>query len=1191
EYALAQLWMAWGIRPQSLIGHSLGEYSVACLAGVLSLADALALVALRGRLFETLPQGAMLGVPLSESDLRPYLQGGLSIAAVNLPGNCVVSGLQEQIRDLHAELGKQGIEGRMIQIEVAAHSPLVEPILDEFGRFAAQLSLHPPAIPFVSNLTGTWITDQEATNPQYWRRHLRETVRFADGIRELLKEPERILLEVGPGRTLATLARRHPQRAPQQVAINSLRHPDDEAGEVETLLGTAGQLWLEGCEIDWQAFQGGRPVHRVPLPSYPFEHERYWANGQAAPAERVVEAPRSPAEWLLVPSWERVPLPPPAPKAESQDGCWLFFGGSSPLALAVARQLADSGRNVVTARPGEDFGWTGSAEIALRPEEAADYHALLDALEKSGRRPERVIHAWCLESEPRSFESWQALGFESLRHLGEALEEERLAIDILTCETQQVLGGEALVPAKATVLGWCEEIPRPRPAGREFRSLDVALPAPDSDEEARLAGHLAGDLARGSREAWIAYRGGRRWVRSLKRVRAEALQRGEESFVLADGGGELGEKIAALLSRIGEDPERPRARLTVRSLAAAFDPAGSAADRAAGHLAHATAILEGGRELVWDETLLNREESAEEALRHALALPEEARIVISSRDLPVWLASRAMQRETGKDAGASRSASNRPSSAPPYVAPGSDLEKALARIWEDVLGISPIGIHDRFNSIGGDSVLAIQAVSRAQQMGLPVTHRMAYLNNTIADLAIAVRVDPSISAKQGMLTGPVPLLPIQRWFLEDVAPPDPHHWNIDVLLETREDTDPRRLEAVLGLLELHHDSLRLRFAQGRTGWTQRYAEPDSRPFFHQIDLSALPAELQGPALAAAGGRLQRSLDLAEGPLMRAAYFHRGAGVRGRLLIVFHHLVTDAVSLPIFLEDLESWYGQLESTGTIVRPAKTSAFGQWTLRISDHRGLQTMEEELGYWLSPARESVRRLPVDHPDGLNTMGSMQSAAISFTAGETDALLREAPRALDADVPALLLTALSLACERWSGERALLVDMEGHGREPIYDDFDFSRTIGWFTSSYPLLLDRRDAPDGLTAQVLRVREQIRAVPNRGLSYGLLRYSSPSPDVQAKLRALPSAEVIFRYLSQTQRPPAAATRFGRVGEPRGESVCPQGIKRHLLDISAQVFDGRLHLHFWYSKNLYLRSTVEGIADAYRQSLSSLLGA
>jgi amino acid adenylation domain-containing protein len=291
EYALASLWMSWGVRPGAVIGHSMGEYTAACIAGVLTLADAIRLVATRGRLFETLSSGAMLSVPMAESDVAPYLGDRLSIAAVNRPNSCVLSGPEEAIDGCQRRLADQEIDSTKVHISVAAHSEMVEPILDEFAECVRSVSFHEPKIPLLSNVTGTWVTAAEVTRPEYWVRHLRDTVRFSDGLAVLFDDPGRVLLEVGPGQTLCTFARSHPSRRGQVVAA-SLRHPKEESPDVEFILATAGRLWASGVSLDWKAMRSGARPHRVSLPGYPFARVRHWIENSAARTSGAGPEPR-----------------------------------------------------------------------------------------------------------------------------------------------------------------------------------------------------------------------------------------------------------------------------------------------------------------------------------------------------------------------------------------------------------------------------------------------------------------------------------------------------------------------------------------------------------------------------------------------------------------------------------------------------------------------------------------------------------------------------------------------------------------------------------------------------------------------------------------------------------------------------------------------------------------------------------
>ncbi|HEY6361690.1 MAG TPA: beta-ketoacyl synthase N-terminal-like domain-containing protein [Vicinamibacterales bacterium] len=293
EYALARLWMAWGVRPDALIGHSVGEYAAACLAGVLTLEDALTVVAARGRLMATTRPGAMLTVARAEEDVLRYLDDRLALAVVNGPSWCVVSGPADAVDGLETVFARDGVEYRRVQINIASHSPVMDPILAEFTDVVRRCTLRPPSIPYLSNVTGTWITDADATDPAYYARHLRQTVRFGQGVVELFANRDRILLEVGPEQSLTTLARQHPGRA-GQVVLPSLPHHDDAVGDAAFMTESLGRLWLTGSRVDWAGRHAHARPRRVPLPTYPFERKRHWIDFQGRAGHGVaVEAMES----------------------------------------------------------------------------------------------------------------------------------------------------------------------------------------------------------------------------------------------------------------------------------------------------------------------------------------------------------------------------------------------------------------------------------------------------------------------------------------------------------------------------------------------------------------------------------------------------------------------------------------------------------------------------------------------------------------------------------------------------------------------------------------------------------------------------------------------------------------------------------------------------------------------------------
>jgi phthiocerol/phenolphthiocerol synthesis type-I polyketide synthase E len=565
EHALAKLWMSWGFQPGGMLGHSLGEYVAACLAGVFSLDDALALVAARGRLMQELPPGAMTSVPLAEEELRPLLDRDLAIAAVNGPALCVVSGVTTAITALEGDLRERGFECRRLRTSHAFHSRMMDPVLEAFSRKVRKVRLSPPRLPFLSNLSGTWITAEEAADPDYWVRHLRRTVRFADGLTRLFEETAGILLEVGPGTTLATLARRHPGRT-RQLVLSSLPQESGSQDELPCLLTAVGRLWLAGLPLDADLFYARESRRRVPLPAYPFERERYWIDPQ--PAAAAVSAPLAeradPADWLYLPTWKRAPWLSRPLRAAAPPGGWLILRDESDetgLAGALTARLIAEGADVVTAQAGAAFARTDSGYV-VRPHSPEDYEAMLAALHAAGRSPARIVHLWNVAA---ALDAGHAVerSFFSLLYLAQALGRLRrdspLTIAVVSRGAQEVTGEEALEPEKATLLGPCRVIPQEM-EGIDCRSID--LPARAGDAQI-LAERLLGEIEAQAPERAVAYRGSHRWVQTFEAVPPAASPALEDflcpgSVVLITGGlGGVGLALARYLASAG------RVRLTL----------------------------------------------------------------------------------------------------------------------------------------------------------------------------------------------------------------------------------------------------------------------------------------------------------------------------------------------------------------------------------------------------------------------------------------------------------------------------------------------------------------------------------------------------------------------------------------------------------------------------------------------------
>ncbi len=572
QVAQARLWMSWGIEPAAMIGHSMGEYTAAHLAGVFSLADALALVELRGRLFETLPEGGMLSVPLSEAELAPLMGAELSVAAVNGPKLTVASGPVAAIDALQRALEAQEIEAARVRISVAAHSSMLEPILREFGEFLRGVAMKPPVLPFVSNLSGSWITAAEATDPAYWVLHLRQTVRFADGLQELLNDDGRILLEVGPGRTLASLARQHPGRPAAQPVLNSLRHPDEQVSDVAYVLGQLGRLWAAGAPVDWDRVRGDERRLRVPLPTYRFDHVRHWvepgkAVAAAPDAERSLDKRADLAEWFYEPLWQRTARP-----AAGTDGALptLVFADATGLGDRLAERLRADGADVTLVRAGAGWRRVDERQFIIDPADAGGYEPLIAALHAEGRAPQRIAHLWTVGgASDADADTWQRLGFYSLLALAQAVGREDLPepvqLMVVSDRMQRVAGESGLVPAKATLLGPVRVLPREFP-GVRCRSVDVQRPAPGTRAERELVDALVAELGASDAHEVLAWRAGERWAldslpRPVPPVAATAL-RERGVYLLTGGLGGVGLALAEHLAR------RVRARLVLVGRAA-----------------------------------------------------------------------------------------------------------------------------------------------------------------------------------------------------------------------------------------------------------------------------------------------------------------------------------------------------------------------------------------------------------------------------------------------------------------------------------------------------------------------------------------------------------------------------------------------------------------------------------------------
>jgi len=505
-----------------------------------------------------------------------------------------------------------------------------------------------------------------------------------------------------------------------------------------------------------------------------------------------------------------------------------------------------------------------------------------------------------------------------------------------------------------------------------------------------------------------------------------------------------------------------------------------------------------------------------------------------------------------------------------HVAPRSELEKSLAAIWQDVLAIDNVGLEDNFFELGGDSIVSMQVVSRARQAGIVLSPKDLFQHQTLRSLAQAARNGEQVLIDQGPAVGAVPLAPVQRWFVEQ-AIPERQHWNQSLLLVPREVLNAGALDRALEQLQTHHDSLRLRYQQAADGWQQTYAAPTTESVLWQRQAHSVDE------LSALCDEAQRSLDLHNGPLMRALLVAMDDGTQ-RLLLVIHHLAVDGVSWRVLLEDLQQFY-----SGGKVLLTKTSSYQRWVARLQNH--LPAFENSLGYWLTQLNNAPNNLPCDRPNGVLENRFEHKIELKLDTEHTRKLLQQAPAAYRTQVNDLLLTALARAVCRWSGQGSALIQLEGHGREDLFDDIDLTRTVGWFTSLFPVnLVPSSD----LGGSIKTIKEHLRGVPDKGLGYGALRYLG-APAMSAELAALPQPRITFNYLGQFDRQFDDAAMFVPSTEGNGIAQDPSAPLGNWLTVEGQVYGGELALSWGFSREMFDTATIQRLVDDYALELAALI--
>lgn len=541
-YALAKQWQAWGVEADTMLGHSIGEYVAATLAGVMTLNDALKIVAERGRLMQSLPSGSMLSIGLSAVETQPLLNDNISIAAINAAKSTVVSGNNEAIEGLKQQLSEQKIEFKQLHTSHAFHSAMMEPILNEFTDLLKTVPLNAPQKPYLSNYSGTWITDAEATDPAYYAQHLRGTVRFYENLTQLFENKEILLLEVGPGQTLSSLAGSHPQKGLNRTILNSLPHPKKAADERRTLYTALGKLWLNGAEVDYNNYFSKRPGNRLPLPTYAFDKTRYWYS-KSNNVNPIVSPPsgkiKDTSQWLYTPVWQQRNNT----KTFKQEKKRLVLTANDTLSQAL-NELC--GQNTIWLNAGTTFKQEANNRFTINPSHKEDYKNLISALQANGSIIDEIVHLWNLSLSAQET-------FFSLTMLSSAIDEaginSPIQLTVVTNSIEDITGTESLNSQNALVYGACRVLAQEL---KQFtcRTVDIS----DWEKQSPLYAHMIlAEQSADKTDYAIAYRNSKRWVKNFEPIPNSTtnatLLKKNGTYLITGGLGRIGLVFAAFLAQ------------------------------------------------------------------------------------------------------------------------------------------------------------------------------------------------------------------------------------------------------------------------------------------------------------------------------------------------------------------------------------------------------------------------------------------------------------------------------------------------------------------------------------------------------------------------------------------------------------------------------------------------------------------
>jgi non-ribosomal peptide synthase protein (TIGR01720 family) len=1330
EYSVARMWMRMGIKPAGMIGHSLGEYVCACIAGVMSLREAITLIVSRARLMQNAREGAMLSVGLSEARVRGTLKEGSWLSSVNEASHCVVGGEIEAINNLEAECREAGVWNKRLETSHAFHTGMMEEICDVYLAEVKKVKLKEPRINYLSNLSGKWVSQGEVTSPQYWVNQMRHTVRFEAGLSRVLEIEGAVLLEAGPGEQLSGMVRRRLPEASRHVVVATIDRVGSRDGGVAQK--ALGRMWLAGVDVDWALYHR-RERMRVALPTYSFDRRAYWMEGRQGNPERLKK--EEIGNWFYVPIWKQSIIGGSEEQRIAGDESWMILLDDESIGEEIGRKAAAQEIEVVVLG-GKFLGLEKQREI---------YKQEIRNIKTRGKRLTKVVSLRGIARNSGSKEA-EDLFYDLLslvQAFGEVIiaksadgpiDDHSLELLVFTNDMQVVSGQESLCPEKSIILGPCRVIPQEYPYVT-CRSIDISLVEPGV-RTSDLAAQIFDEMRRRINDPIVSYRGNRRWVQTHEAVgltspdlrRSRVRKSGV--YLITGGLGGIGLELAhylassakARLALIGRSafPDRSEwerlldsdcdkeLKVKIRKLIDIEQAGGTLLLLRAdiGNEAEVRAALDGINERFGPVNgvihaagvpgsgliqLMTRERASTvlapkvggamvlhrlfrgstidfmmlcssvssiigtygradycganaflDAFAQSMStrngplivsinwdgwsgigmggdalqeggldsehagglLPREGvevfarvlcadltQVIVSLSDFnrrcersasrPGW----KFLPELGISGKSKAPSSARPDIGTDYVRPVTEAEATLADIWQQLLGIDRVGIHDDFFELGGDSVVAIQVAVRANQAGLRLSARQIFDHSTIAEMASAVASAKLPETEDPLEEGPAPLTPSQCAFFE-AALDDPNHFNQSAMVEVDPSVKPFVISQVVKAVVANNDALWLRYDHDGKEWRQRIAKIDDSVKIQNVCLAHLSDSDQRAAIDRAAIETQVSLNLQNGPIARSVLFDLGGSKSNQLLIVIHHLAVDAISWRILLEEMETACRSVIAGAAVKLSRKITSFKRWAEKLREFAATPGVRDELAYWTAQLGMVRKHLPLDFRDGANTVASEESVVLVIDDEHMLRRLQDVLRTHHVNTQEVLAAALAKVLAEWTGGANVFVAFEGHGRESLGGDVDVSSTVGWFTSIYPVAL-RVEEPDDIAQVFKTVKEQLRGIPSQGMGYGLLRYLCE--DARAELSRFSPPEVSFVYLGRADRWQQNNSSFRHSKQAVGPNRSARQLRRYLLEVDAMLNDDALQVSWRYSANIHRRSTVEAIAERVIDALISLI--